>query len=71
VIGSKKIQEMKNFWQQWPDQIFSFTSNFFFLDNFFTARPPINGATEVTQHHLHGCGHPNFLVVLCALTLGM
>jgi hypothetical protein len=29
VIGSKKFHETKNFWQQWPDQILSFTSNFF------------------------------------------
>jgi hypothetical protein len=35
------------------------------------AFPCINGATKVTQHHLHGYGHPNFLVVLCTLTLGM
>jgi hypothetical protein len=35
------------------------------------AIPCIHGATEVTQHHLHGYGHPNFLVALCALTLGM
>jgi hypothetical protein len=31
----------------------------------------INGVTKVTQHHLRGYGHPNFLVALCALTLGM
>jgi hypothetical protein len=24
------------------------------------AFPCINGVTEVTQHHLHGYGHPNF-----------
>jgi hypothetical protein len=35
------------------------------------AFPCINGVTEVIQHHLHGYGDPNFLVVLCALTLGM
>jgi hypothetical protein len=31
----------------------------------------INGVTEAIQHHLHGYGHPNFLVALCTLTLGM
>ena len=31
----------------------------------------INGVAEVTQHHMHGYGHPIFLVALCALTLGM
>jgi hypothetical protein len=35
------------------------------------AFPCINGATKATQHHLHGYGHPNFLVALCALTLGI
>jgi hypothetical protein len=35
------------------------------------AFPCINGVAEVTQHHLRGYGHPNFLVALCALTLGM
>jgi hypothetical protein len=35
------------------------------------AFPCINGVTEVTQYHLRGYGHPNFLVALCALTLGM
>ncbi len=35
------------------------------------AFPCINGASEVTQHHLRGYGHPNFLVALCALTLVM
>ncbi len=35
------------------------------------AFPVINGATKVTQHHLCGYGHPNFLVALCASTLGM
>jgi hypothetical protein len=35
------------------------------------AFPCINGVTKVTQHHLGGYGHPNFLVALCALTLGM
>jgi hypothetical protein len=36
------------------------------------AFPCINGVTKLTQHHMHGYGHPNFdLVVLCALTLGM
>jgi hypothetical protein len=35
------------------------------------AFPCINGATKVTQNHLRGYGHPIFLVVLCALTLGM
>jgi hypothetical protein len=33
--------------------------------------PCINGATKAIQHHLHGYGHPNFLVALCALTIGM
>ncbi len=28
--------------------------------------PCINGATKVTQHHLHGYGHPNFWL-RCAL----
>jgi hypothetical protein len=27
---------------------------------FILAFPCINGATEVSQHHLHGYGHPNF-----------
>ncbi len=37
--------------------------------------PWINGATEVTQHHLHGYGHPNFWLhcvlqpVVCKLYL--
>jgi hypothetical protein len=31
----------------------------------------INGATKLTQHFLHGYCHPNFLVALCASTLGM
>jgi hypothetical protein len=31
----------------------------------------INEVTKVTQHHLRGYGHPNFLVALCASTLGM
>jgi hypothetical protein len=31
----------------------------------------LNGTAEVTQHHLHGYGHPNFLVALYASTLGM
>jgi hypothetical protein len=35
------------------------------------AFPCINGATMVTQHYLHRYSHPNFLVALCALTLGM
>jgi hypothetical protein len=35
------------------------------------AFPCIDGVTEVTQHHMRGYGHPNFLVALCALTLGM
>jgi hypothetical protein len=35
------------------------------------AFPCINGVTKVTQHHMCGYGHPNFLVALCALTLGM
>jgi hypothetical protein len=35
------------------------------------AFPCINGAMEVTQNHLRGYGHPNFLVALCASTLGM
>ncbi len=35
------------------------------------AFPCINGVTEVTQHHMHGYGHPNFLVALCTSTLGM
>jgi hypothetical protein len=35
------------------------------------AFPSINGVTKATQHHLHGYGHPNFLVALCALTFGM
>jgi hypothetical protein len=26
---------------------------------------------EVTQHHMHGYGHPIFLVALCALTVGV
>jgi hypothetical protein len=30
------------------------------------ANPCINGATEVTQHHLRGYGHPNFWLH-CAL----
>jgi hypothetical protein len=35
------------------------------------AFPCINGVTKVTQHHMHGYGHPIFLVALCALTLGV
>jgi hypothetical protein len=35
------------------------------------AFPSINGVTEATQHHLHGYGHPIFLVALCTLTFGM
>jgi hypothetical protein len=35
------------------------------------AFPCINGVTEVTQHHMRRYGHPNFLVALCALTLGV
>ncbi len=36
------------------------------------AFPCISGVTEVTQHHMRGYGHPHFfLVVLCALTLGI
>jgi hypothetical protein len=31
----------------------------------------INGVTKATQHHLHGYGHPIFLVALCASTFGM
>jgi hypothetical protein len=33
--------------------------------------PCINEVTEVTQHHLRGYGHPNFLVVLYTSTFGM
>jgi hypothetical protein len=40
VIGSRKFGETENFWQQRPDQIFSFTSSFFFLDRFFMAGTP-------------------------------
>jgi hypothetical protein len=35
------------------------------------AFPCINGVTKVTQHHLSGYGHPNFLVALWASILGM
>jgi hypothetical protein len=35
------------------------------------ALPCINGVTKAIQHHLHGYGHPNFLVAWCALTFGM
>jgi hypothetical protein len=35
------------------------------------AFPCIDGATNVTQHYLSKCGHPNFLVALCTSTLGM
>ncbi len=35
------------------------------------AFPCINGATKVTQYHLHGYGHPNCLVALCDSPLGM
>jgi hypothetical protein len=35
------------------------------------AFPCINRVTEVTQHHMHGYGHPNFPVAPCALTFGM
>jgi hypothetical protein len=35
------------------------------------AFPCINNVTEVTQYHMHRYGHPNFLVALCASTLGM
>jgi hypothetical protein len=35
------------------------------------AFPCINGVTKVTQHHMRRYDHPIFLVVLCALTLGM
>ncbi len=31
----------------------------------------IDGVTKVTQHHLHGYGHPDSPVALCAFTLGM
>jgi hypothetical protein len=33
--------------------------------------PFINGVTQVSQHHMRGYGHPIFLIVLCALTLGV
>jgi hypothetical protein len=35
------------------------------------AFPCIIGVTKVTQNHMHGFSHPNFLVALCALTLGV
>ncbi len=33
--------------------------------------PCIKKDTKVTQHHLHGYGHPNILIVLCTSTFGM